>query len=138
MIKFKSDCPEFNVISDSIDERTHIFMSSILSDISSSSDAKHLKPATAVLIIMARVAQVLQQALSSDIETILFSEAEHFGTDEEREKEVAQVVEEITKSCFAIIGDALPIDIHAERGISAKHTAEVMQFIDGLEDGKAN
>ena len=137
MIKFKSDCPEFNVIADSIDERTHLFMASLLKDISSSGDAKHLKPTTAVQIVLARVAQVLKQALDSDLETILFSEAEHFGTEEEREKEVTDVIEETVDICFSIIGDAMPIDIHAQKAISVENTDAVMGFIADLE-GKSH
>jgi hypothetical protein len=92
--------------------------------------AKHLLPSTVVLMAFSSIASMLQLSLACDIESML--DDEDIGTKEEREKEVDRLVSRTAETCFKILGDALPIDIHTQEHLDKNDAAELMAFVEAL------
>ena len=140
MIKIKSDCPEFNKLSELVNLETLEFIGNTLNKVLEVGGNKHMCPSTIMLVILSSVGHILKTALASDVETILFSES-FSESEEDREKEVESMLEQATNLCFTVLEDSLPIDIHASSNVNRADAGKVLDFIEALDarqEGKSN
>jgi hypothetical protein len=129
MFNFDSDCEECNKHGKEMQEMTGEFLLKMIKHFKDTSAPKHMPAPAVLLIVMDAIARPLRAAIEIELMVI----EEDAATEEEAEKEAGELINHCVKTCFGIMEEALPIDIHAHGEMSKEDANAVLGIVDGLK-----
>jgi hypothetical protein len=129
MFNFDSDCEECNQHGKQMQNMTGEFLLKVVKHFSETSAPEHMPAPAVLLIIMDAISMPLRAAIEIELDVI----GEDSDTKEEAEKRGAEFVDHCVDTCFSIMEDALPVEIHAHGDMSKEDTGTVLDIIDGLK-----